>query len=148
MSTGTSLAAAAATAGGPQTEGVAAPAPDVDGALEVRAGVARSRATSAGVPVDRVHLPHTHIVGRVPRVVVGGIGIAGALVRDDALAAALVPAAEGGAPVRNVDIVGRRSAGAPGAVVAGAVTAARVGNNHNSQDGSGNEKLGEHERER
>lgn len=142
------LAAAAATAGGPQLERVATPAPDVDGALQVRAGVARSRAARARLPVDRVHLPHTHIIGRVPRVVVGGVSVAGALVRDDAAAARLIPTTEGGAPLVDVDHAAGRSAGAPGAVVAGAVTAARVGNNHNSQDGSGNEKLGEHEREK
>ena len=141
-----SLAAAAATARRPELEGVATPAPDVDGALQVGAGVARSRATAASVPVDGVHLPHTNIVGRVPRVVVGGIAVAGALVRDDALAAALVPTAEGGAPVGNVHVVGRRTAGAPGAVIAGAVATASVGHDDNRQDGGSDQELGEHEK--
>lgn len=60
------LAAAASAAGGPEAEGVATPAPDVDGTLQVGAWVARSGTTAAVIPVDSVHLPHADIVAAVP----------------------------------------------------------------------------------
>lgn len=77
--------------GGPKLPGVSSPLIDLDGALEVDVGVAWGVATGAGVPVDGVDLPESNVGGGVG-VVIEGIGISSAFVRNDALAACLVPA--------------------------------------------------------
>ena len=68
--------------------------------------------------------------------------------RDNAAAASLIPSTEGGAPLVNVDHAAGGTAGAPGAVIAGAVATASVGHDDNRQDGGSDQELGEHENER
>lgn len=112
-------------ASGPQSERVATPAPYVDGTLQVGVRVTRGLTIRAVIPVDGVHLPQSHVKRRVC-VVVCRICVPRALVRDDALAAALIPAAKRGAPPGDVLVVRRRAAWATGAVVTRAVTPAQV----------------------
>jgi len=107
-------AAAAGAAGGPVLPGVATPVEDLDGAVEVGRGVARGAAAVAGVPVAAVDLPETDIDGAVA-VLVAGVGVAARLVLDNALAAALGPAAVLGAPGADID-VGAATAGAAATV--------------------------------
>ena len=68
-------------------------------------------ATVARGPVAAVDLPETHIDGAVA-VLVAGMGIAARLVLDNALAAALGPAAVLGAPLADVNIGAAAASGA------------------------------------
>jgi hypothetical protein len=120
-------ASAAGTASGPQLPGVATPLKHLLGALKVGAEAAGGSAAGAGVPVVGVDLPQSDVPqvgGGLAGVVVHGVTVAAGLVRHDALAVGLVPAAVLGAPGGDVDLVGGRSARAGVAVVAGAVAAA------------------------
>jgi len=110
-------AAAAGTASGPVLPGVATPGEDLLCAVEVRRGVARRIATVARSPVAAVDLPETDIDGAVA-VLVAGVGVAARLVLDNALAAALGPAAVLGAPGADIDI---RAATAGAAATVGLV---------------------------
>jgi hypothetical protein len=87
---------------------------DVDGTIEVGGFITWSRTTGARVPVVRVDLEDTNIE-RTVAVVVGGVGVTGALVRNDTLAARLRPTILG-ANVGDANVAGRRSTRARGTV--------------------------------
>ena len=74
----------------PQFPSVSSPAVDLDGAVEVGLRIAWRLSSAALSPVDSVDLPQSN-VSRGVGVVVQGVGISSGFVRDDTLAAVLVP---------------------------------------------------------
>lgn len=117
--------------GGPGSPAVTGILVDFDGAVEVSGDVAGSLAAAASAPVDLRHsnsylvdLPEAHISATVA-VVVHGMGIASAFVRDDALAAGLVPVVLA-APCGNVLNVLGGAAVAGRTLAGGAVAAAGI----------------------
>lgn len=77
--------------GAPGSPGVPASFVDLDGAFKTGVRGAWGTSSTASSPVDVVDLPESNIEGFVG-VVVHGVGISSAFVRDDAFAAVLVPA--------------------------------------------------------
>lgn len=104
------IAAATAAASRPEAPGVATPLPNLDGALEIRARVARGRSTAAGVPVDGVDLVQANIVGAVV-IVVFSVGISAAFGVGDAFAALLRPSTELAAVAADAETKPARSQG-------------------------------------
>ena len=109
-----SAAATALAASGPVLPGVATPAEDHLGAVEVGVAVARSVATVAAGPVEAVDLPEADVDAAVA-VKVAGVEVTAGLGLGDALAAGLTPARVLGAPVADVGVAGA-AAGAAAAV--------------------------------
>jgi hypothetical protein len=82
-------ASSAGTTGGPKLPGVSSPFIDINGTSQVLFGVARSISTIAGIPIEGINLPNSHIPKvrcTAAFVVVYSVGIATGFVRDNAFA--------------------------------------------------------------
>jgi hypothetical protein len=82
--------AAASSVGAPEFPGVSSPSVDLDGAIEVGSGIARSASTAALSPVDVVDLPKSDISLSIG-VVIKSMGVSSTLMRNHTFAASLIP---------------------------------------------------------
>jgi hypothetical protein len=127
--------ATASAACRPWAPGVSSSLIDLDGALQVLVKIAGGVSTVACGPVDAVDLENADIVGSIG-VVVLSMGVAAALVCDNALATGLVPVVLG-APGINALVAGSLWALASTTIIAGAVATASISDGDSYESGKG-----------